>query len=289
MPKIVAEIGCNHKGDMATARGMIESAAGFCRADVAKFQKRNNRLLLTPEQYGAPHPNPAHAYGDSYGAHRERLEFSLDQHRELQEICIQNNIEYCSSVWDAVSAREIASLAPRIIKVPSAINLNRAVLDILAKEFGGEIHLSLGMTTRAEEDEIVSFFEQCGRAGDLVLYACTSGYPVDFNDICLLEISRLRKKFGHLVRNIGFSGHHLGIAADIAALALGAEWIERHFTLDRTWKGTDHAASLEPDGLRRLCRDLRSVSMALRHKPEEILPVEREQRAKLKWESASRV
>ena len=117
---------------------------------------------------------------------------------------------------------------------------------------------------------------------NLVLFSCTSGYPVAFEEICLLEITRLKEKFGTKVKQIGFSGHHLGIAADIAAQALGAEVFERHFTLDRTWKGTDHAASLEPDGMRRLARDLKNVALALSHKSQEILPVEAVQREKLK-------
>ena len=129
----------------------------------------------------------------------------------------------------------------------------------------------------------VSFFEKRGRAKDLIIYSCTSGYPVEFQDICLGEITRLKSTFGDRVKGIAFSGHHLGIAADIAALTLGASWVERHFTLDRTWKGTDHAASLEPDGLRRLCRDLRNVEKALGTKKQEILPVEQVQRDKLKW------
>jgi N-acetylneuraminate synthase len=115
-----------------------------------------------------------------------------------------------------------------------------------------------------------------------VLYACTSGYPVPFSEVCLLEITRLRERFGHRVKAIGFSGHHLGIAVDAAATALGAAWVERHFTLDRTWKGTDHAASLEPDGLRRLVRDLRAVHRALRPKTTDLLGVEKPQRRKLK-------
>lgn len=283
-PKIIAEIGCNHKGDMAIAREMIVTAAHFCKADVAKFQKRDNRTLLSTERYDAPHPHPENAYGKTYGEHREALELTLDQHRELKACCEENGIEYSTSVWEEVSARQIASLQPRMIKVPSASNLNPRLHDVLIGEFGGEIHISLGMTTHAEEDDIVDRFRRAGRIGDVVLYACTSGYPVPFPDLCLYEIERLRRKFGGDVKAIGFSGHHLGIAADIAALTLGAAWFERHFTLDRTWKGTDHAASLEPDGLRRLCRDLHSVAQTLRYKPSEILELEREQRAKLKWE-----
>jgi N-acetylneuraminate synthase len=281
--KIIAEVGCNHKGNIEIAKEHIRVAAIYAKADVVKFQKRNNRELLTPEQYVAPHPNAANSYGATYGEHREFLEFTVDQHRELKAECEANGIVYSTSVWDTTSAREIASLAPALIKVPSACNLHFEMLGVLANEYEGEIHLSFGMTTHDEEEAIVRFFEELGRARDLVIYSCTSGYPVAFEDICLGEIARLKAAFGSRVKAIGFSGHHLGIAADVAALAMGAEWVERHFTLDRTWKGTDHAASLEPDGLRRLCRDLRNVEKALASKATEVLPVEQIQRDKLKW------
>ncbi len=281
-PEIIAEIGCNHKGDMQIAREMIVTAAMYCKADIVKFQKRCNRELLTPEEYNAPHPNPYNAYGETYGAHREFLEFDLDQHRQLKKWCGEAGVEYSTSVWDVTSAREIASIGPRIMKVPSACNMNKELLSFLCEHFPGQIHVSLGMTTREEEEQIVSFFEQRGRNRDLVIYACTSGYPVSFDDVCLLELPRLRQTFGERVGAIGFSGHHLGIAVDSAAVALGAEFIERHFTLDRTWKGTDHAASLEPDGLRKLVRDSKAVWRAMKSKNNGILPVEMEQRNKLK-------
>jgi sialic acid synthase len=285
--KIVAEIGCNHKGDMEIATEMISVAATFCKVDVVKFQKRNNRELLTAEQYNGPHPNPIHSYGATYGEHREFLEFSVDQHKQLMEICNRSKVTYSTSVWDITSARQMSVLGPPMLKVPSASNLHFEMLKVLCAEFGGEIHVSLGMTTRDEEEEIVSLFERRGRAKDLVIYSCTSGYPVPFEDICLLEITRLREAFGHRVKSIGFSGHHLGIAADIAAITLGAGWVERHFTLDRTAKGTDHAASLEPDGLRRLVRDIRAVSRAMTYKKTEILEIEQVQRHKLKWRPAA--
>jgi N-acetylneuraminate synthase len=141
------------------------------------------------------------------------------------------------------------------------------------------------MTTKEEEEQVVRIFEKHGRSKDLLVYSCTSGYPVMFEDICLLEIQRIKTTYGERIMDVGFSGHHLGIAADIAAQTLGASWIERHFTLDRTSKGTDHAASLEPDGMRRLTRDLRNVAKALEPKRNEILPVEMAQRRKLKWEA----
>jgi N-acetylneuraminate synthase len=283
MVKIIAEIGCNHKGDMEIAKEMISVAARVCKADVAKLQKRNNRELLPPEQYDAPHPVPSNSYGPTYGAHREALEFSAEQHAELMEHGRREGIVVATSVWDLTSAREIAALDPALIKIPSATNLHWELQNYLCQNFKGEIHVSTGMTSRDEIAQIVDFYEERGRAKDLVLYSCTSGYPVAFKDICLREITRLREQFATRVKAIAFSGHHLGIAADIAALALGAEWVERHFTLDRTWKGTDHAASLEPDGLRRLVRDLRNAELALSYKAEEILDVEKVQREKLKW------
>jgi sialic acid synthase len=288
MVKIVAEIGCNHMGEIEIAKRMISVAASECKADIAKFQKRNNRELLSPKQYGDPHPNPANSYGDTYGAHREALEFTAEQHAELKAFCESAGVTYATSVWDLTSAREIAALDPALIKIPSATNLNFELQGWLCDHYGGEIHVSTGMTTRAEIGRIVAFYEERGRSGDLVLYACTSGYPVAFDELCLREVERLRADFDGRVKAIGFSGHHLGIAADVAALTLGAAWIERHFTLDRTWKGTDHAASLEPDGLRRLCRDLRNVEKALTFKSKDVLDVEEEQRKKLKWQPGLR-
>ncbi len=282
-PKVIAEIGCNHKGEMETAKELISIASAFCRADVAKFQKRNPKELLSKEQYNAPHPNEMHSYGSTYGEHREFLELTLDEHRQLQDWCGEFNIQYSSSVWDMTSAKEITRLQPTLIKVGSATNTHRDMLALLCNDFSGEIHVSLGMTTREEEQELVKFFEDRGRAKDVVLYSCTSGYPVAFADVCLLEIVRIRGDYAGVVKSIGFSGHHLGIAVDVAAYTLGAEWVERHFTLDRTWKGTDHAASLEPQGLRRVVRDLKATREALKFKANEILPIESKQRDKLKF------
>lgn len=285
MVKIIAEIGCNHKGDFNTALELIDAAV-LCKCDVVKFQKRNPRELLSEAEYNAPHPVPENSYGKTYGEHREFLEFNIEQHRKLKEYCEERKIIYSSSVWDMTSAKEIASLNPQIIKIPSAQNTNFPMLDWLCENYTGEIHISFGMTTHEEESKIINFFEQHNRAKDVIIYSCTSGYPVAFEDVSLLEITRLKEQYGTRVKNIGFSGHHLGIAVDIAAVTLGANWIERHFTLDRTWKGTDHAASLEPGGMSKLTRDIRNVSKALMKKHDEILPVEAVQRNKLKWKGS---
>lgn len=281
-PKVIAEIGCNHKGDMEIAKELIRVAKIYCRADIVKFQKRNNKELLTEEQYNTPHPNPINSYGDTYGAHREYLEFDLEQNRELQEYCNELGIEYSTSVWDLTSAKEVASLNPRMIKIPSATNNNYELLEWLAQNYQGEIHVSTGMTTKKEIDEVVALFEKHSRAKDLVIYSCTSGYPVPFDSVALLEILNLKEKYASRVKAIGFSGHHLGIAIDVAAYTLGAEYVERHYTLDRTWKGTDHSASLEPEGVRKLVRDLKATHQSLTYKEKEVLDIEQVQRDKLK-------
>ena len=281
-PYIIAEIGCNHKGDMEIAKELIKVAKIFCNVDAVKFQKRNNKELLTKEQYIQPHPNPANSYGDTYGAHREYLEFDVGQHQELKSYCEEIGIVYSTSVWDLTSAKEIASINPEFIKIPSACNNNVEMLEWLCDNYKGELHISTGMTTKSEIEDLFNLFKRKSRNKDLVLYNCTSGYPVPFGDVCLLDINLLIEKYGDKVKHIGFSGHHLGIAVDIAAYTLGANIIERHYTIDRTWKGTDHAASLEPMGLRKLSRDVNAVYNALHFKKQDILPIEQVQRDKLK-------
>jgi len=156
------------------------------------------------------------------------------------------------------------------------------MLEWLCANYMGELHISTGMTTKSEIEDLVNLFKSKNRNKDLVLYNCTSGYPVPFEDVCLLDINLLNEHYGKDVKHIGFSGHHLGIAVDVAAYTLGANIIERHYTIDRTWKGTDHAASLEPMGLRKLSRDVNAVHNALRFKSQDILPIEQVQRDKLK-------
>lgn len=282
-PVLIAEVGCNHKGSLETALSFIDVAANFCHVSHIKFQKRDPRSLLSPAQYDAPHPVPENSYGPTYGAHREALELTADDHRILADACTEAGLVYSCSVWDLPSLRAITPLRPTYLKIPSACNTHIELIDAMATEFEGDIHVSLGMTTRAEEEALAERLRHHGRLGDTVIYACTSGYPVAAEESYLLEINRLCETYGSETMAIGYSGHHLGIALDIAAYTLGATYIERHFTLDRTWKGTDHAASLEPDGLRRLRRDLDAVALALQARPTEIVDIEIPQREKLKW------
>lgn len=281
--KTIAEIGCNHKGDISIAKELIYLAKN-CGADVAKFQKRNSVELLPKKQYNSPHPNPINSYGKTYGEHREFLEFNKKEHQILMEYCTSLNIEYSTSVWDTTSAIEISQINPKLIKVPSASNTHYEMLEVLRDEYKGDVHVSFGMTTIKEQEKLINFFENKNQAKNrLVIYSCTSGYPVPFKDVCLLEILKIKEKFTDRVKSIAFSGHHLGISIDIAAYILGATWIERHFTKDRTWKGTDHSASLEPAGFSKLTRDLKATYESLSYKTEEILDIEKPQRDKLKF------
>ena len=171
-------------------------------------------------------------------------------------------------------------------------NFKLIIHKYLISNFNGEIHISTGMTTKNEIKEIIEFYKLHKRSKDIVLYLCTSGYPVEIKDLCLLEIKNLFDEYGNLIKSIGFSGHHIGISSDIAAHTIGKlssynskasfGYIERHFTLNRAWKGTDHAASLEPDGLRRLIRDVKENEDALTYKKKDILDVEIDQLEKLK-------
>jgi sialic acid synthase len=282
-PFVIAEIGCNHKGDFKIAKKMIDTAYYYCKVDCVKFQKRNPRELLSKKQYNAPHINPFHSYGKTYGEHREYLEFTLNQHKKLKKYCDNLGILYSTSVWDMTSAKQIISINPKLIKIPSAINTHYNMLEYIFKHYSGKIHISTGMTTINELYKIVNLSDKFNRTHDVILYHCTSGYPIQFKDANLLNIKTLNMLFGNKIKEIGYSGHHKGIGIDISAYTLGANYIERHFTLNRTWKGIDHIASLEPEGMRKLVRNLNNTYKSLTYKCKNILDVEVEQRKKLKY------
>lgn len=278
-PFVVAEACCNHGGELGVARLMIRMAAR-AGADYIKFQKRDNRLLLSPEQYAAPHPVPENAYGATYGEHREALEFDIEEHRQLKDWCAEEGIGYACSVFDLPSAQLIAGLRPDYIKVPSLANLNRPMLEYLLGAYRGGVHISTGMTTGEELAQLVGLVRERGAIDRVVWYACTSGYPTPYEAIHLPRVEEISRHFGRACT--GFSGHHHGVAIDAAAVALGAGWIERHFTLDKGAKGTDHAMSLEPHELEQLVRDVRHVRAAMTPRPDGVLDVEVGTRKRLK-------
>lgn len=286
MFNFVAEIGCNHLGSMDLAKEHIDVFSSFSQAKIMKFQKRTLMNLMTPEEYQAPHPHPEFAHGQTYGEHRENLEFNMQQHQELFNYCQNKNLQYACSAWDLQAAMDLVRYLPGLayIKIPSASNLNFKMMSYILENSFCDLHVSLGMTTRQEIDQILDFLAQKNSEKRAVVYACTSGYPLAFEDVYLLEITRLKEMCASQFLGIGFSNHALGIAMDIAAATLGATWIERHVVTCRsTIRHTDAAASLEPDGVRKLIRDLSALEKALKFKNSDHLPeVEKVQRQKLK-------
>jgi N-acetylneuraminate synthase len=277
--KVVAEIGCNHLGSMDRAKHLIDLAK-LCGADYAKFQKRNPEECVPEHLKYQPHPNQIFAHGKTYLEHRKNLEFSIDQHVVLFEHCKSVGIKYSCSVWDITSAREISFLNPEFIKIPSACNHNRKLIEYLISYYQGDIHVSTGMSSHDETANLLRFVLE-GDTRRFVMYHCTSMYPCPFEKLHLLDIQDFAQ-LGQVGLRTGFSNHGYGIAADIAAYTLGAEFIERHFVDDRTIKHTDAAASLEPEGMRRLCRDLKNIRRALTLSPSEPDEVEIQERSKLR-------
>ena len=173
-PIVIAEVGCNHMGDFNLAKKMIQEAAK-CGADYVKFQKRNNKYLLGGN-FDVPHPVPENSYGNTYGKHRDFLEFSINQHKQLAKYCQKNNIKYSTSVWEIKSAEEVvkSKIKMDFIKIPSACNLDFELLKYILCNFKEKIHLSTGMTKISELKIILKMFRKYKRLNDLVLYVCTS-------------------------------------------------------------------------------------------------------------------
>jgi sialic acid synthase len=278
---LVAEIGCNHMGDMKIAKLLIDQAKQS-GADYVKFQKRDNKILFSKKEYRSKHPIPRNSFGKTYGEHRDYLEFNISQHKKIISYCKRKKIKYSCSVWDINSAKIMSNISKDYIKIPSATNLNYQVLDYLSNNYKGDIHISTGMTSSNELDQIINFLDERRALKRTILYSCTSSYPADIKDIKLLDILNLKQKYGKYLKAIGFSGHHRGLSVDNAAIPLGANWFERHFTFDRTAKGTDHAASLEVEGLKKLRGRLDETNQTLNYKPNKILKNEQFQRNYLK-------
>ncbi len=284
---LTAEIGCNHQGDIDIAKRLILQAKNT-GCDIVKFQKRDPKLQFSKEVYESAHPTPENAFGATYGEHRENLEFSTAQHKELMNFALQNKIDYSCSVFDTVSAKDIAAINPAHIKIPSPVNNNLEIAEYIAKIFEGTIHISLGMTTRKEENELITILEKYGKLHNTVLYHCISAYPTEDSDVTLREIERIRATYGKRIKAVGFSGHHKGYLADCTALALGSEYFERHFTFDKTAKGSDHRLSLNEEEMSELKQNLEKTSTFLSYKEKEILDCELKTRKFHKYKSVEK-
>lgn len=253
---IVAEIGHNHQGSVQKAKELFQ-AAKECGADAVKLQKRDNRSLYTREFYDKPYENE-YSFGSTYGTHREALELGWEQYKELQAYAQSLGLDFFATAFDFASADFLARLDVPAFKIASGDLKTTPLLQYVAK-FQKPMLVSTGGAkledVRRAYDAIMPINPR------LCIMQCTAGYPPPFEELNLSAISTFREEFPNIV--IGFSAHDNGIAMPLAGYMLGARVIEKHFTLDRAAKGTDHAFSLERPGFRRLSRDLRRLRVAL--------------------------
>ena len=270
---IVAEIGHNHQGELEKAKQLVD-AAKECGVNAVKLQKRSNRALYTREFYDQPYDNEL-SFGRTYGQHREALELDADEYRELQRHAREVGVMLFAAAFDFESADLLAELDVPAFKFASG-DLRNTPLQRHVAAFGKPMFLSTGGGTLEDIDRAVDAI--LARNEQLCVLHCTAAYPADVEDLNLSVITALRERYPELV--IGLSDHHNGIAMAPVAFMLGARVFEKHFTLNHAWKGTDHAYSLMPDGMRRFVRDLHRVPVALgdgvkRRLPSEERPLEK--------------
>jgi sialic acid synthase len=253
---IIAEAGINHNGSVEKAKELI-ALAKRAGANAVKFQKRTINRILTKEGLNKPYTTP-NSFGPTYGEHKEFLELSFEQFRELKEYADLIRIPFTASGWDEESVDFLDELGVPFFKMASADLTNFPLLEHTAKKNKPMI-ISTGM---ANLEQVIEAYEVISvHNKQVAILQCTSSYPTLNTDIHLNVIRKYQKTFPQAV--IGYSGHEKGIAISTAAVALGAKVVERHFTIDRTMKGGDHAASLEEPGLTKLIRDIRLVEEAL--------------------------
>ncbi len=245
----IAEIGINHNGDINLAKKLIDVAFTF-GCDAVKFQKRTVEVVYTKEELERPRPNP---FGDTNGDLKRGLEFGYEEYKEIDEYCKNKGILWFASCWDEASVDFIEQFDPCCYKIASASLTDDNLLKH-TKATGKPILLSTGMSTIEEIDHAVEILGE----ENLVIYHCTSTYPTENIEMNLNTINTLKDRYNC---PIGFSGHERGIMPSIVAATMGACSIERHITIDRTLWGTDHAASLEPEGLYRLVRDIKQIPL----------------------------
>lgn len=251
----IAEAGINHNGSVENAKRLIDMAIR-CNADAVKFQKRKINRILTKEGLEMPYNNER-SFGGTYGEHKEHLELTEDEFRELKAYSDKNGIMFVASGWDEESVDFLDELGVNFFKMASADLTNFPLLEHTARK-GKPMIISTGM---ADIYTVQAAYELISKINDkIAILQCTSTYPTNDSEIDLEVIHTYQKLFTDAV--IGYSGHERGLQITIAAAAYGAKIIERHFTLDRTMRGGDHAASLEEHGLYTLVRDIHIVEKA---------------------------
>lgn len=248
---VVAEIGINHNGSLALARQLITAAAGAgCHA--VKFQKRTVERVYSAAELAHPRDSP---FGTTTGDLKRGLEFGWADYAAIDAACADAGVMWFASCWDAEALEFIERFTPPCYKVASPCLTDAALLE-KHRETGRPILLSTGMSTLAEIDAAVERLDR----DNLVLMHCTSTYPSRTEELNLRAIETLARRYDVPV---GYSGHEVGLATTVAAVALGAAVIERHLTLDRAMWGSDQAASIEPHGFARLVKDVTAVQQAL--------------------------
>jgi sialic acid synthase len=253
---VIAEIGHNHQGDVEKCKDLFR-VAKECGVDAVKLQKRDNRALYTRAMYEKPYDNE-NSFGATYGEHREALEFGRDEYLELQRYCRELQVTFFATAFDIPSADFLARLDMPAYKIASGDLKTTRLLRHVA-EYGKPMIVSTGGATM---EDIVRAYDTIAPINpQLCFLQCTAAYPASPDELNLKVITTLRSRFPELV--VGLSDHENGIAMAVAAYVLGARVVEKHFTLNHTWKGTDHAFSLEPIGMRKLVRDLRRTRVAL--------------------------
>jgi N-acetylneuraminate synthase/sialic acid synthase len=253
---VIAEVGHNHQGSVEKARELFREAK-LAGAHAVKLQKRHNRTLYTRAAYEKPYDNE-NSFGATYGAHREFLEFGLDEYRTLQAFARELELDFFATAFDLASADFLETLEVPAFKIASGDLKSTPLLRYVAR-FGKPMIISTG---GAQLDDVRRAYDTIMPINpQLAILQCTAGYPAAFDELDLRVIATYRQEFSDAV--IGFSSHDNGIAMPVAAYILGARIVEKHFTLNRAMKGTDHAFSLEPVGLRKLVRDLDRTYRAL--------------------------
>ena len=248
---ILAEVGINHNGELAQAKRLIDVAA-LAGCEGVKFQKRTVDVVYTPEELAKPRESP---YGTTNGDLKRALEFGQEQYEQINEYCRAKPIAWTASCWDEAALDFIDQFDPPFYKIASASLTDDGLLRHTRSK-GKPVVLSTGMSTFEQVDHAV---EVLGKDDLLILHTC-SAYPSQYSDLNLRVIPALRARYGVPV---GYSGHETGIASSVAAVALGACFVERHITTDRSLWGSDQAASLEPNGISRVVRDIRLVETSM--------------------------
>jgi len=249
---VIAEIGINHNGSLETAKRLI-AVAKAVGCDAVKFQKRTPEKCVAPDQRDRMRETP---WGYiSYLEYRRKIEFGEDEFRQIDQYCREHDIIWFMSCWDVDSVDFAKRFGTPCIKIPSACLTDRELLEH-CRGTGLPLMLSTGMSTLAQIDRAVSILS----TERLLLAHCTSTYPCSNVELNLRLIPRLREMYPC---PIGYSGHEIGLSTSVAAVALGACFIERHITLDRAMWGSDQAASVEAVGMARLVKDIRTLDAAL--------------------------